>query len=393
MKRKIRYGMIGGGRGSFIGSVHRMAALLDGQMELVCGAFSSNAEKSIESGADLFIAANRSYPDFGHMISAEALLPDNERMDLVSIVTPNHLHFAPAMLALENGFHVICDKPLCLTTDEAKLLQSKANATGLLFAVTYTYSGYPMVKQAKAMVTNRLLGNIRRVVVEYPQGWLSRPIEHIQKQAEWRTDPLKAGAAGTMGDIGTHAAHLAEYITGLTINEICADLHTHVEGRQLDDDGSVLLRMSNGATGVLYASQISAGEENNLRIRVYGELGSLDWSHMKPNELVVRLLDKPLQILVAGSDQLYPHVVKHTRIPAGHPEGYIEAFANIYRNVAYCIQAKLMHQEVDNVYKDFPGIDDGVRGMEFIDNVVRSGKQDEVKWCKMDHQQIIYGID
>lgn len=375
-------GMIGGGQGAFIGAVHRMAAALDGQIELVCGAFSSDARRSKESGLALFLPENRCYPDFETMIRAEAQLPGDQRMDFVSIVTPNHVHFTPAMMALDHGFHVVCDKPMCLTTAEALQLRDKVNSTGLLFALTHTYTGYPMVKHARQMIKQGMLGNIRRVVVEYPQGWLSNAIEkEDQKQASWRTDPERAGAAGAMGDIGTHAENLAEYITGLTINSLFADLHTHVAGRKLDDDGSVLLRFSNGARGVLYASQISAGEENNLRIRVYGEKGSIDWSQMEPNTLIVRWLDQPVQVLRAGGPGLSPESYAHTRLPAGHPEGYLEAFANIYRNVAYNIQARLGNKQIDPVYTDFPTVDEGVRGMEFIDAVVKSSKQE--RWVNL----------
>lgn len=373
--------MIGGGRGAFIGSVHRMAASLDGQMELVCGAFSSDPQRSFDSGADLFLPPERCYANFEEMIEKEALLAESLRMDVVSIVTPNHLHFSPAMKALSHGFHVICDKPLCLTIAEAMEIEKKVNETGLVFALTHTYVGYPMVKQARQMVINNELGKIRRIVVEYPQGWLSTAVENDdQKQASWRTDPARAGAAGAMGDIGTHAAHLAEYVSGLEIEKVCADLHTHVEGRMLDDDGSVLLRMNNGARGILYASQISAGEENNLRIRVYGEKGSIDWSQMEPNSLIVRRLDQSMEVLRTGVGNLYPDAMLHTRVPAGHPEGYLEAFANIYRDVAYCIQARINNEKIDPVYLDFPGVKEGIRGMKFIEAVVKSGKQEEVKW-------------
>ncbi|MGB3079543.1 MAG: Gfo/Idh/MocA family oxidoreductase [Saprospiraceae bacterium] len=386
MKRKIRMGMVGGGRGAFIGAIHRMAAALDGQIELVCGAFSSDPDRSKASGADLFLPPERCYGDYEEMILAEANLPADKKMDLVSIVTPNHMHFGPAMVALESGFHVICDKPLCTTLDAARQLQSKVRSSRLVFAVTHAYTGYPMVKQARMMIANGELGKIRRIVVEYPQGWLSTALEQTdQKQASWRTDPAKSGAAGAMGDIGTHAENLAEYVTGLYIDEICADLHSHIPGRLLDDDGSVLLRMNNGARGVLYASQISAGEENNLRIRVYGEKGSIDWSQMEPNSLIVRWLDKSMEVIRTGVGNLYPQTQKHTRVPAGHPEGYLEAFANIYRNVVYTIQARIEGLDVDPDL-DFPTVDDGVRGMEFIDAVVRSGKQDEVKWFKMSSQ-------
>jgi predicted dehydrogenase len=264
--------------------------------------------------------------------------------------------------------------------DEAIELKSLVESTGLLFALTHNYTGYPMVKQARAMLANGVLGNVRRVVVEYPQGWLSTKLEDSdQKQASWRTDPKRSGLAGAMGDIGTHAENLAEYFTGLEITELCADLHTHVAGRQLDDDGSVLLRFNNGARGVLYASQISAGEENNLRIRVYGELGGLEWAQMEPNSLIVRWLDKPMQILRTGVGDLDPSARRHTRIPAGHPEGYLEAFANIYRNFAECVRARLDGKVPDPVYTDFPGIDDGVRGMIFLEKVVKSSRSDD-KW-------------
>jgi predicted dehydrogenase len=373
-------GMVGGGRGAFIGGVHRMAAALDGQIELVCGAFSSDPERALQSATDLFIPPERAYGSFTEMIGTEASLPADQRMDFVSIVTPNHMHYAPAKMALEHGFHVVCDKPLCLTMDEAIELKSLVESTGLLFALTHNYTGYPMVKQARAMLANGVLGNVRRVVVEYPQGWLSTKLEDSdQKQASWRTDPKRSGLAGAMGDIGTHAENLAEYFTGLEITELCADLHTHVAGRQLDDDGSVLLRFNNGARGVLYASQISAGEENNLRIRVYGELGGLEWAQMEPNSLIVRWLDKPMQILRTGVGDLDPSARRHTRIPAGHPEGYLEAFANIYRNFAECVRARLDGKVPDPVYTDFPGIDDGVRGMIFLEKVVKSSRSDD-KW-------------
>ena len=375
--------MVGGGRAAFIGSVHRMAAALDGQIELVCGAFSSDPLRSRQSGEDLYLDPKRCYESFDEMFRTEATLEDDVRMDMVSIVTPNHLHFAPAMMALDFGFHVICDKPLCLTVKEAETLAAKAKSSGLIFAVTHAYAAYPMIRQARQMIAHAALGKIRRVVVEYPQGWLSTPLEsEHQKQAAWRTDPEKSGVAGAMGDIGTHAAQLAEYVSGLRITELCADLHTHVAGRRLDDDGSVLLRFNNGARGVLYASQISAGEENNLRIRVYGESGSLEWVQMEPNSLIVRWLDQPMQVYRTGVGKLYPETIAHTRVPSGHPEGYIEAFANIYRNVAYCIQARLSGEQVDPLYEDYPGIDNGVRGMKFIEAVLKSNLTEE-KWTSL----------
>lgn len=378
--RKIRMGMVGGGRDAFIGAVHRMAANLDGQIELVCGAFSSDAEKSRLSGQDLFLPANRVYANFAEMIAQEAKLPAEIRMDFVSIVTPNHVHYAPAKMALEHGFHVVCDKPLVLDISEAIDLQAVVEKTGLIFALTHTYAGYPMVKQAKAMIAHGELGNIRKVVVEYPQGWLSTKLEDSnQKQASWRSDPARSGMGGCVGDIGTHAEHLAEYITGLKITAICADVSSIVEGRLLDDDCSVLLRFENNARGILSASQISAGEENNLKIRVYGEMGGLEWSQMEPNSLIHKTLDSSMRVLRTGVGNLYPIAQAHTRIPAGHPEGYIEAFGNIYRNVAKCIQARLEGKEPEAHYLDFPTIEEGVRGMKFIELVVTSGKSDE-KW-------------
>jgi predicted dehydrogenase len=382
--RKIRMGMVGGGRGAFIGAVHRMAAALDGQIELVCGAFSSNPEKSKASGEDLFLPADRVYGSYTEMIEKEKQLPEGERMDFISIVTPNHVHYGPAKMALENGFHVVCDKPLCFSMEEAADLVKTVKESGLIFALTHNYTGYPMVKQAKAMIKNGDLGEIRKVVVEYPQGWLSTKLEDSeQKQAAWRTDPKRSGIAGAMGDIGTHAENLAEYITGLRIKELCADLSVFVPGRLLDDDGNVLLRFDNGAKGVLHASQISAGEENDLNIRVYGTKGGLQWFQMEPNSLYVKWLDKPKETLRTGIGELYPEASAHTRIPGGHPEGYLEAFANIYRNFAYCVQAKLKGEEPNPLYNDFPTVEDGLRGMQFIEKVVASSASDD-KWTSFD---------
>ncbi|MBK8700970.1 MAG: Gfo/Idh/MocA family oxidoreductase [Saprospiraceae bacterium] len=374
--------MVGGGRGAFIGGVHRMAAALDGKIELVCGAFSSDPQKSKLSAEDLGIHPDRSYGSYEEMIEAENRLPANERMELVSIVTPNHLHYGPAKMALENGFHVICDKPLSFDMEQARSLQKIVEQSGLIFALTHNYTGYPMVKQARVMIKNGSFGKIRKVVVEYPQGWLSTLLEAgDQKQAAWRTDPEKSGIAGAMGDIGTHAENLAEYITGLKIDSLCADISTLVEGRRLDDDGNVLLRFDNGARGILYASQISAGEENNLNIRVYGEKGGLEWRQMEPNTLLVKWLDQPSQVYRTGGANVCPEAAAHTRIPAGHPEGYLEAFANIYRNVAHCITARNEGSTPDPLYTDFPGVEDGVRGMQFIYKVIESGKAAE-KWIK-----------
>ena len=286
-------------------------------------------------------------------------------------------------MALEHGFHVICDKPLAFDLEQSRDLVDTVNRTGLIFALTHNYTGYPMVKQARAMIKNGDLGDIRKVVVEYPQGWLSTLLEASdQKQAAWRTDPSKSGIAGAMGDIGTHAENLAEYMTGLKISELCADISTIVDGRQLDDDGNVLLRFDNGARGILFASQISQGEENSLAIRVYGTKAGLEWHQMKPNTLVVKYQDQPNQIYRTGVGDLSPAAQAATRIPAGHPEGYLEAFANIYLNFAKCIQARIDEVEVDPVYQDFPTVEDGLRGMEFIYKVIESGKSDQ-KWIKM----------
>ena len=381
--RKIRMGMIGGGQGAFIGAVHRMAAAMDGQIELVCGAFSSNPERSKASGKELFLPADRCYSNYEKMILTEKTLPEGERMDFVSIVTPNHVHYGPARMAIENGFHVVSDKPLCFNLQEAYDLQKLVKKSGLIFALTHNYTGYPMVKQAKSMISNGDIGEVRKVVVEYPQGWLSTFLESTdQKQASWRTDPSKSGIAGAIGDIGTHAENLAEYITGLKIEKMCADISTIVEGRLLDDDGNILLHFDNGARGILSCSQISAGEENALNIRIYGEKAGLQWSQMEPNTLWVKWLDKPTEMLRTGVGELYPSTQAHTRIPAGHPEGYLEAFANIYRNFAHCVQARIEGRDPEPHDTDFPGIDDGVRGMEFIYKVIESGNSSD-KWLKM----------
>jgi predicted dehydrogenase len=385
MGRKLRMGMVGGGKDAFIGAIHRLAANMDGMIELVCGALSINPQIAQESAEMLFLPKDRTYLTYEEMISKEAALPADKRMDFVTIVTPNFAHFAPAMMALENGFNVVIEKPITFTLDEAKQLKAKVEETGLLLCLTHTYSGYPMVKQAKAMVADGVLGKIRKVWVEYPQGWLSKLSEREgNAQAAWRTDPKKSGKAGSMGDIGTHAAHLAEYITGAKITKLCADLNIMVEGRMLDDDGSVLLRFDNGMAGVLMASQVAAGEENALKIRVYGEKGGLEWAQMEPNTLIVKWLDAPTQILRAGSnygDRLSSYATSNCRTPGGHPEGYLEAFANIYRNFATTLNAKLNGTTPSKEALDFPSVEDGIRGMAFIDNVVASGASDK-KWTE-----------
>jgi len=372
--------MVGGGKGAFIGEIHRIAAIMDGQIELVCGAFSSDAQRSKESGQALFLPENRVYSSYQEMITEESKLPEGERMDFVSIVTPNHVHFDPAMLALENGFHVVLDKPMTFDVDEAKRLKAKVEETGLLFLLTHTYSGYPMVRQARKMVRDGLIGKIRKIYVEYPQGWLSRSSEQEgNKQASWRTDPTKSGKSGCMGDIGTHALHLAEFISGQKTTHLCASLHTYVEGRKLEDDGNVLLRFDNGATGVLMASQVAAGEENALKIRVYGENGGLEWSQQEPNSLIVKWLDKPTEIYRAAAGGMSPDVAAFCRTPGGHPEGYLEAFANLYKSFSWALRAKLTGTEWQAGEYDFPSVDAGVRGMAFLDCVIRSNESNE-KW-------------
>ncbi len=375
MSRKIRYGMVGGGRGAFIGAVHRIAANIDGQIELVCGAFSSDPEKSKASGADFFLDPARCYGSFEEMIHAEKALPADKRMDFISIVTPNHMHFAPAKLALENGFHVLSDKPATFSLAEARELSEIVHKTGGLYGLTHNYTGYPMVKQAREMVHAGLLGKIRKVVVEYPQGWLATRLEESgQKQAAWRTDPAKSCAAGCVGDIGTHAENLAEYITGLKIHELAADLTAFVEGRLLDDDANILLRFEGGAKGVLHCSQISVGEENNLNIRIYGETAGLEWHQKEPNTLILKSQDKPAQFLRTGNGYIGASAAANSRTPAAHPEGYLEAFANIYRNFANHIRAQISGTTPDAIVLDYPKISDGVRGMAFIEAVVASSK-------------------
>ncbi|MES2773183.1 MAG: Gfo/Idh/MocA family oxidoreductase [Bacteroidota bacterium] len=380
MKRKLRMGMIGGGRNSFIGAIHRIAANIDGLIELSCGALSSNADNALESGRTLFLPGDKIYTSYEQMIEQESMAPADQRMDFVSIVTPNHLHFEPAMMALDKGFHVIIDKPVTFSLAEAKELKSKVEETGLLFGLTHTYTGYPMVKQARQMVREGMLGRIRKVHVEYPQGWLTNALENTEnKQANWRTDPGKSGIAGAMGDIGTHAFNLAEYVSGLEVVKICADLNIVVAGRRLDDDGAVLLKFNNGASGTLMATQVAAGAENNIKIAIYGELGGIEWQQEDANSLVVKWLDKPAEVYRAGTNYIGSFAKHNTRILAGHPEGYLEAFANIYRNFALSLDARMCNQEPTAEMLDFPGCNEGIRGMSFIENVVASGKSD-LKW-------------
>jgi predicted dehydrogenase len=381
MNRKLRMGMIGGGSDAFIGAIHRLAAFMDGQIELVCGCFSINPEISLSSGKSYYLPDNRVYKTYQEMFENEIKLPEGDRMDFVTIVTPNFAHFGPAMMALENGFNVVIDKPITFTLDEALQLQAKLQKTGLLLALTHTYSGYPAVKQARQMVAEGQLGKIRKIFVEYPQGWLSSKLEDTgNPQASWRTDPKRSGKAGSMGDIGTHAHHLAEYITGLKTTELCAELNVFVPGRLLDDDGAVLLRFDNGAKGVLVATQIAAGEENALKIRVYGDKGGLEWAQMEPNTLIAKWVNKPTELYRVGTGFMGSAAVANTRTPGGHPEGYLEAFANIYRNFSFTLRAKMNGEEPKPEWLDYPGVEDGIRGMQFIDAVVESGYNDQVKW-------------
>jgi len=376
-------GMIGGGKDAFIGAIHRYALNMDGLIELSCGALSINPEIAKDSGKSLFLPEDRIYLTYDEMISKESKLPADKKIDFVTIVTPNFAHFAPAMMALENGFNVVIEKPITFTLDEAKQLKKKVDETGLLLCLTHTYSGYPMVKQAKHMVQSGALGKIRKIYVEYPQGWLSKLTEREgNAQAAWRTDPKKSGKSGCMGDIGTHAAHLSEYISGQKITKLCAALNIVVQGRALDDDGAVLLQYDGGATGVLMASQIAAGEENALKIRLYGEKGGVEWAQQEPNTLLVKWLDQPMQVLRAGGnygDRLSSFAVQNCRTPGGHPEGYLEAFGNIYKNFALSLMHKLDGKEPTKEMLDFPRVEEGIRGMAFIENVVKSNGSDK-KW-------------
>ncbi len=381
MKRKLRYGMVGGGRDAFIGAVHRKVMALDGMYELVAGALSSNPEKAILSGRDLGLARN--YGTWQEMLESELALPADQRIDVVSIVTPNHVHFPVAKAFAAAGIHVICDKPLVHTSEQAASLLETVKKSGVVFAVTYNYTGYPMVKQAREMVRSGQLGTVRKVIVEYNQGWLATKLEESgQKQADWRTDPARSGAAGCIGDIGSHAENLMATVTGLELESICADLTTFVEGRQLDDDGNLLMRFQGGAKGVMIASQIQIGGENDVRLRVFGTQGGIEWHQENPNYLEYNPLGAPRQILTRGSDYLCAAAQKASRIPAGHPEAFLEAFANVYVGAAEAIHAKLENRELSVLEGDYPTLDDGARGVKFIERTVQSANSNQ-KWTSM----------
>jgi len=386
VKRKLNMGMVGGGPGAFIGDVHRKAARMDGKIELVAGAFDIDPKKSRQMGRELFVDKKRTYADYKTMIAEETKLPDGERIDFVAVTTPNNWHFPIASEFLKAGFHVMCEKPMTMDVKEARELKKIVKKSGKVFGLMHNYTGYPMVKLARDMVRKGDLGEILKIVVQYPQGWLIKPIEREgQQQAAWRTDPKQSGAAGCMGDIGTHAENLAEYITGLRIKEICADLTSFVKGRKLDDDGNCLLRFENGAKGLLHASQVSIGNENNLAIWVNGTKRSLEWRQENPNYLTVNAIDAPSEVWKRGNDYIgrkSKAAARNTRLPFGHPEAFFEAFANNYANFAETVAAHIDGKKPSALALDFPGVDDGLRGMQFIAAVVKSSALG-AKWVKM----------
>ncbi len=383
MNRKLRMGMVGGGIGSFIGPIHRKAAGIDGEIELVCGAFSIKPEESQATGEALYLNPERVYNTFPEMMEKERRMPADKRIDFVSVVTPNHVHFAPTKMALENGFHVVVEKPIAFSLKEANVLKKLVEKSGLVLALTHTYTGYPMVKEARHMVKAGKLGAIRKVYVEYPQGWLSTSLEKTgNMQASWRTDPKQSGLGGAIGDIGTHAANLAEYITGHKITQVCTMLNTVVPGRRLDDDTSMLVRFDNGASGVLIATQVAAGEENNLNIRVYGEKGGIEWRQEEPNTIIAKWLDRPREIIRAGWSYLSDDAKGFIRTPSGHPEGYLEAFANIYRAFTRAVRDHQQGKKIVPAKYDFPDVNDGVHGMAFVETVVKSSGSAK-KWITL----------
>ncbi len=378
---RIRLGMVGGGEGAFIGAVHRMAARLDDHYEFVAGALSSTPEKSLRSGQALGLAADRIYPDYATMAKAEAARADG--IEAVAIVTPNHMHAPVAAAFLKAGIHVICDKPVTTTSKEAKQLVALAAKHRRVFAVTHNYTGYPMVRHARQMVAEGKLGGIRVVQVEYPQDWLATPLEATgQKQADWRTDPARSGAGGCIGDIGTHAYQLADYITGVAATELCAELSTFVKGRRLDDNAQVLLRYANGARGMLWASQVAPGNENALRIRIYGDKGGLEWRQEHPNQLHWSPLGQPTQTLARGTGAANAAAARVSRIPAGHPEGYLEGFATLYSEIAQAIRAARKGGPKADKAAHFPTLVDGLKGVQFIEAVVASSKKGG-RWVKL----------
>jgi predicted dehydrogenase len=382
---KLRMGIIGGGLDGFIGSVHIRAALMESKMELVCGCFSIDPEISVKSGRFYYVPDNRIYQTYHEMFEKEALLPENARMQVVVIVTPNHVHYEPAAMALDGGYDVVIDKPMTFSLEEAKSLQEKVEKSGRTLALTHVYTGYPAVKEMKARVARGDLGTVRRVFVEYSQGWLSQRIELAGgNNAGWRTNPKQSGKGGCVGDIGTHAWHLSEYVTGLKVTEICAELKAFAPGRPIDDDAAAFMHFENGVTGILQATQIATGEENNIRIRVYGEKGGLEWFQQEPNTLYAKWLDKPTETIRIGSGYTsLSNLAKwNIRIPGGHPEGFIEAFANIYRNFAMTVQALKAGEKPTDECLDFPNVYDGVRGMQFIETMIASGYENEQKWIK-----------
>jgi predicted dehydrogenase len=378
--RKLNMGMVGGGRDALIGAVHRRAAQLDGAVQLVAGAFSSTPEKSKASAADLYVPEERAYGTWQEMLEKESQLPQGERIDFVSVVTPNHMHYPVAKAFVEAGFNVACDKPLVHTVEQAQDLVDAVARSGVVFAVTYNYTGYPMVKQARHLVAQGALGQIRKVIVEYPQGWLATRSElEDNKQAAWRTDPSRSGASGCIGDIGSHCENLMSYITGLELEAICADLTIFVPGRELDDDGNILLRFKGGAKGILTASQVCQGQENSLNIRVWGTKAGLEWHQENPNYLHVRSNDAPEQIYKRGNDYVCEAAKENARLPSGHPEAFYEAFANIYRNFTDTIRAKILGIEPSDIMLDFPTVKDGAQGVAFINKAVESSASD-TKW-------------
>lgn len=383
--RKIRMGMIGGGSDAFIGAIHRRAALMENQIELACGCFSINPEISLSSGRSYFVPDNRIYMTWQEMIEKESKLPDDQRIDFVTIVTPNKFHCEPALAALDAGFNVVIDKPMTYSLEEALKLREKVKETGLTLALTHVYSAYPAIKEMKKRIANGVIGKIRRVFVEYSQGWLTKRIElKGGNNAVWRNDPKAAGKGGCVGDIGTHAWHLTEYVTGAKVTEVCAELRHIADGRPLDDDAVAFMHFDQGFPGLLQATQVATGEENNIRLRIYGEIAGMEWRQMDPNTLYMKWLDRPTEEVRVGNGYAYlsDFTKWNTRTPGGHPEGFIEAFANIYRNFALTVRAKANGEALTEEMLDFPTVEDGVRGMQFIETMVRAGYNNDEKWQK-----------